>query len=247
MFGERLKEARKSKGLTLEQLAELYNKTYNKGLNKGTLSKYENSKQEPMITVVQNLAALLGVSTDYLVGIEPFLYPNDKELFNYLYFNQNTSFKDDILKEIFGTKLKLARLSTMQSIDTVAAVLGVSSDDIRAWELGTKEPPAHILNKICVVYNIDNVAALYLPNSSTNKYQTLQYIIHECGGELKINRDDNKITIEHKNGFFDISAEDIDKIFSKIIDYSKFCINEYHTEVLVNDTKGEININANIL
>lgn len=67
MFSERLKKVRKSKGLTLDALAELYNKKYDAGLNKGTLSKYENNKQEPMISVVSNLSSILGVSVDYLL------------------------------------------------------------------------------------------------------------------------------------------------------------------------------------
>lgn len=67
MFGERLKEVRKEKKLTLDELSDQYNLIFNAGLNKGTLSKYENNKQEPMISVVTNLADLLNVSVDYLL------------------------------------------------------------------------------------------------------------------------------------------------------------------------------------
>lgn len=68
MFGKRLKNLRKDNDLTLDELATLYNSQYDGGLNKGTLSKYENGKQEPMISVVINLAALFNVPTDYLLG-----------------------------------------------------------------------------------------------------------------------------------------------------------------------------------
>lgn len=68
MFSDRLKIARKAKGYTLERLANDYNAEFKGGLNKGTLSKYENGKQEPMSGVVSNLAKLLGVTTDYLLG-----------------------------------------------------------------------------------------------------------------------------------------------------------------------------------
>lgn len=68
MFGEKLREIRKSKGYTLESLSEIYNEQFGAGLNKGTLSKYENGKQEPMISVVDNLATILSVETDYLLG-----------------------------------------------------------------------------------------------------------------------------------------------------------------------------------
>lgn len=68
MFGQNLRKARTEKGLTLEKLAEIYNQRFGGGLSKGTLSKYENEKQEPMISVVANLATVLNVSVDYLLG-----------------------------------------------------------------------------------------------------------------------------------------------------------------------------------
>ena len=68
MFGNRLKLLRKENGYTLEELADMYNKEFEAGLNKGTLSKYEHNKQEPMISVVVNLASLFHVPIDYLLG-----------------------------------------------------------------------------------------------------------------------------------------------------------------------------------
>lgn len=71
MFATRLRELRKSKGYTLEELATLYNKkfsTLGTGLNKGTLSKYENNQQTPMLNTISCLAEVLEVSTDYLLG-----------------------------------------------------------------------------------------------------------------------------------------------------------------------------------
>lgn len=68
MFGKNLKNARMEKGYTLEQLAKIYNSAFGGGLSKGTLSKYENEKQEPMISVVANLSTVLNVSVDYLLG-----------------------------------------------------------------------------------------------------------------------------------------------------------------------------------
>lgn len=68
MLGKRLKEARKAKGYTLDELAIRYNSTFDGGLNKGTLSKYENGKQEPAASTVSNLSTILGVSVDYLMG-----------------------------------------------------------------------------------------------------------------------------------------------------------------------------------
>lgn len=69
IFGNRLKSARTTKGFTLEELATLLKEKYPEtGINKGTLSKYENGKQEPMVSIVKELADVLEVTTDYLIG-----------------------------------------------------------------------------------------------------------------------------------------------------------------------------------
>jgi len=68
VFGDRLKIARKLKEYTLDGLAEDYNKRFAGGLNKATVSRYENGKQEPMISVVFNMSELLGVTSDWLLG-----------------------------------------------------------------------------------------------------------------------------------------------------------------------------------
>ena len=71
-FGDKLKECRRAKNMTLEELAAKYNRRFNGGLSKGTLSKYENNKQEPLVSVVTNLTELLDVSSDYLLGRSDF-------------------------------------------------------------------------------------------------------------------------------------------------------------------------------
>lgn len=67
MFGNKLKEARLEKDMTLDEVAEIYNKRYDGKLNKSTLSRYENGLQEPMLSVAMKLANVLGVSVDYLL------------------------------------------------------------------------------------------------------------------------------------------------------------------------------------
>lgn len=67
MFGEKLKELRTSSRYSMDTLAELYNTRFDGKMNKSTISRYENGLQEPMYTVVKNLAELFGVSTDYLL------------------------------------------------------------------------------------------------------------------------------------------------------------------------------------
>lgn len=52
----------------MEELARLYNSTYNAKMNKSTLSRYENGLQEPVYSTASNLAKLFGVSVDELVN-----------------------------------------------------------------------------------------------------------------------------------------------------------------------------------
>ena len=68
MFGRRLKELRTQKGFSMDKLIELYNSKYDAKMNKSTLSRYENGLQEPIYTVVVNLADFFNVTIDYLSG-----------------------------------------------------------------------------------------------------------------------------------------------------------------------------------
>ncbi|MBE7053428.1 MAG: helix-turn-helix domain-containing protein [Ruminococcaceae bacterium] len=68
MFGKRLKELRERNKFSMDKVIELYNERFNGKMNKSTLSRYENGLQEPIYTVVVNLAELFNVSVDYLSG-----------------------------------------------------------------------------------------------------------------------------------------------------------------------------------
>ena len=69
-FGEKLKSARKSAGLTQEQLAEKLL------VSRQAITKWEADKGLPDIENLRRLSMLLGVSIDYLL---------DKFLFSFLY------------------------------------------------------------------------------------------------------------------------------------------------------------------
>lgn len=66
MFSKRLKELREKNGYSMDKLIELYNSKYDAKMNKSTLSRYENGLQDPIYTVVVNLADFFGVSVDYI-------------------------------------------------------------------------------------------------------------------------------------------------------------------------------------
>ncbi|ANN33620.1 XRE family transcriptional regulator [Bacillus cereus] len=64
MLRQRLKEMRKTRKLTQQGLADKVNTT------KGTISNYENGHSTPSNEMLKDLANVLGVTTDYLLGRE---------------------------------------------------------------------------------------------------------------------------------------------------------------------------------
>ncbi len=120
-FGERLKECRKEKGLTLEELAAKYNRRFDGGMSKGTLSKYENNKQEPLVSVVMNITELLDVSSDYLLGRTDI--PNAE-------FDSNTQTDDNVFQiPVYDSvSAGLGRLADSTPADFVPTFLPYGSD-----------------------------------------------------------------------------------------------------------------------
>ena len=63
-FGARLKQVRKDMGFEAQYVAKKLN------VAKSTYSGYENDKTKPSFEILQSIAELFNVSTDYLLGIE---------------------------------------------------------------------------------------------------------------------------------------------------------------------------------
>lgn len=61
--GDRFKELRERKGYTHEELAELL------GIGTTQIWRYENEKTDPSTKILGNIARVLEVSTDYLLGL----------------------------------------------------------------------------------------------------------------------------------------------------------------------------------
>lgn len=64
IFGKRLREVRKSKKLTQQQIADEI------GVNRGSYSNWEKGKREPSFENLIKLADLLEVTLDWLFGRE---------------------------------------------------------------------------------------------------------------------------------------------------------------------------------
>lgn len=61
-FKYRFKQERVTKGITQKDLAEIL------GVDRTSISKYENGKQLPEVPVLEKIANYFDVSTDYLLG-----------------------------------------------------------------------------------------------------------------------------------------------------------------------------------
>ena len=64
-FGKRLRALRISRGWTQAQLSARL------GVTKSVVSAYETSLRYPSYDILIRIAAIFGVSTDYLLGVEP--------------------------------------------------------------------------------------------------------------------------------------------------------------------------------
>src|SRR5690606_41423361 len=62
MIGERLTQLRKQNKMTQEQIAKRL------GIHRGTYSNYEANKRAPDYEMLQKIADVFGVTTDYLLG-----------------------------------------------------------------------------------------------------------------------------------------------------------------------------------
>ncbi len=62
-FGQRLKELRKSKGITQTELANMLHLS-----DKSSISRYEKGKNRPQFDIITKIADILDVSVDYLLG-----------------------------------------------------------------------------------------------------------------------------------------------------------------------------------
>jgi len=77
-FGERLKNIRKSKKITQQQLSKAL------GVGQSTIANYENNTRFPMENTLIELAAYLEVSLDYLMGIKSIKEENPSVSFDEL-------------------------------------------------------------------------------------------------------------------------------------------------------------------
>lgn len=72
ILGDILKELRNEKQITLEELSNELNNTYDVSINKGMISKWEGNKSEPIFKFIKIFSEYYKVSVDYLLGLSEF-------------------------------------------------------------------------------------------------------------------------------------------------------------------------------
>lgn len=132
IFSERLKEIRQKKQLTQNSLSNMLN------ISQGAYANWENGKREPNFELLLELAKILNVSTDYLLGIEN---------------NTPTSQKDELERRTFEIYDKIEEFHNEIEPRFYNVLENLNNQEIKCDEA------SEILNKIIFVskrrYSID--------------------------------------------------------------------------------------------
>ena len=145
MFGKRLKELREDNGYSMDKLIEIYNKAYGGKMNKSTLSRYENGLQEPMYTVVVNLAKIFNVSVDYMTCVSQ--TPTEQ--------TSNTAIENATTESLdIGKRLKQLRDASELTQEEVGKLIGVTKATINRYETGEIDIKRTVAIKLAAVFNV---------------------------------------------------------------------------------------------
>lgn len=118
-FGNRLYELRKSKNVSLEELAELLD------VSRQSISKWENDKAYPEMTRLLFMSDYFGVSLDYLMrGTENVANAENKEKTSVTYQTRNLlTVWNNFISNLSGKQRKLMMLLYALVIAALIAIL----------------------------------------------------------------------------------------------------------------------------
>lgn len=102
MFGERLKELRKSSNISQEKIGEYL------GVTSNAVYSWETGKSQPSIETITKIADYFGVTTDFLLGYDK-NYSNDLERLRTLLNNNNLLNPDGTVKEEVNIAIEQAK------------------------------------------------------------------------------------------------------------------------------------------
>ncbi|MCC9821134.1 helix-turn-helix transcriptional regulator, partial [Streptococcus agalactiae] len=119
-FPQKLREERKKRGYTQEEMAKLL------AIGQSAYAKWENGRTEPTLDNIIKLANILDVTVDYLLG-------RSDNFSNTIVLSKNNM-------KSFSKRLKELRLEKNQTQQQLADELGVNRVNVTRWEKGNTEP-----------------------------------------------------------------------------------------------------------
>jgi len=91
--GERLKELRKQKGLTQQELGDIL------GVTKASICCYEKETRTPNMAVILELIEYFGVTADYLIGTDVFTTVKNNSKKSYVVTKEEIEFILELRKD----------------------------------------------------------------------------------------------------------------------------------------------------
>lgn len=132
MDGYAIREARKRKGLTQGQLADLL------GVTTSAVSGWERGDSDPRWSRFSQLAAVLDLGDGPAPAAETAAERHER-------------FRRD-----FGSRLKAARIAAdFPTAKLFAFAMGLEEATYRAWERGDAEPSLDMLQRLCVALHVE--------------------------------------------------------------------------------------------
>lgn len=128
MLGKKIKELRKSSGMTQEELGKKL------GVVKSTISLWESDSSEPNHAATIALAKLFGVTTDYLLGAEGDAMGTEEKI-------------NEIAQRV-GRNIRSIREQAGLSQDEFAEGFSVKQPTVANWEIGKRQPNLNMLIQI---------------------------------------------------------------------------------------------------
>lgn len=128
-FGDRFKEQRQKKGLTQQEVADIFH------INRSSISRYEKNQQVPEVQLLQKICDFFEVSIDYLV-------------------NGNENNSEPIKDSLFGKRLKQLRLENHLKQEELAQKIHSSKANISRYESNSVEPSLKTLNELAELFDV---------------------------------------------------------------------------------------------
>lgn len=127
IMGMRIRKGREDKGFTQDDLADRL------GMNRATISSYEGGRAVPPSNILSDLADILELSADHLLGRDSYVIEIELGL---------------------GYAIREERLEQGMTQQELADAVGVAQNDISLYERNIIDAPSEIAEKIATVFGM---------------------------------------------------------------------------------------------